>query len=303
MRVSTAFQHQLGVNAMLEQHAKLTQTQLKLSSGKKYLTPSENSVATADLINFQQNINVNQQFQVNINMARQRLELQESSLGNATETIHRIKDLAIQGLNGINTQENRKQIAKEIDQLNEHLFSLANTRNANGEYIFSGIKTDTPAYSVSAGIYSFDGEADSHRRIAIGPERSVTDADPGNQVFGDLAADPLEPGSITNIFQAVAKLSQDLQADQPNSNSLTDLDEAMKRFDMVRASTGARLHALDNQESLNADYILENQATASEIGDLDYADALSKFNLQQVSLQAAQQAFTKVQNLSLFNYL
>jgi flagellar hook-associated protein 3 FlgL len=303
MRVSTSFQHQLGVNAMLDQHAKLAQTQLKLSSGKKYLTPSENSVAAADLINFQQNIKVNEQFQVNINMARQRLELQESSLGNATETIHRIKDLAIQGLNGINTQENRKQIAKEIDQLNEHLFSLANTRNANGEYIFSGTKTDTAAYSFSAGSYSFDGEPDSQRRIAIGPERSLTDADPGNQVFGDLVAEPMVPGSITNIFQAVAKLSQDFQADQPNSNSLTDLDQAMKRFDMVRASTGARLHALDSQETLNADYILENQATASEIGDLDYADALSRFNLQQVSLQAAQQAFSKVQNLSLFNYL
>jgi flagellar hook-associated protein 3 FlgL len=34
MRVSTTFQHQLSVNAMLDQHAKLTQTQLKLSSGK-----------------------------------------------------------------------------------------------------------------------------------------------------------------------------------------------------------------------------------------------------------------------------
>jgi flagellar hook-associated protein 3 FlgL len=60
---------------------------------------------------------------------------------------------------------------------------------------------------------------------------------------------------------------------------------------------------LDEQENLNADYILDNQSTASEIGDLDYAEALSKFNIQQLSLQAAQQAYVKVQNLSLFNYL
>jgi len=45
------------------------------------------------------------------------------------------------------------------------------------------------------------------------------------------------------------------------------------------------------------------KTVASEIGDLDYAEAISQFNLQNVALQAAQQAYTRVQNLSLFNYL
>jgi flagellar hook-associated protein 3 FlgL len=41
----------------------------------------------------------------------------------------------------------------------------------------------------------------------------------------------------------------------------------------------------------------------SETEDLDYAEAISKFNLQSVSLQAAQQAYSRVQGLSLFNFL
>jgi len=41
----------------------------------------------------------------------------------------------------------------------------------------------------------------------------------------------------------------------------------------------------------------------SETEDLDYAEAISRFNLQTISLQAAQQTFTTVQRLSLFNYL
>lgn len=105
------------------------------------------------------------------------------------------------------------------------------------------------------------------------------------------------------MFQAVAQISADLKANTPNKNSLNDMDTALVRFDTIRASAGARLNALDDQENLNADYILDNKSTASDIGDLDYAEALSKFNLQQISLQAAQQAFTKVQNLSLFNYI
>ncbi|OAI12833.1 flagellar hook protein [Methylomonas lenta] len=302
MRISTSWNQQLGVNAMLDQQSKLSQTQLKLSSGKKYLTPSENAVAATGLIDLQQNIKENQQYQRNIGVARQRLSLQESSLQNATETVQRIRELAVQGLNDSNTPENRKQIAIEIDELNKQLLSIANTQNANGEYIFSGYKSDTPPFSNQLG-YSYNGESASWRSVEIGPNRTVTDGDPGDEVFGIVLTGSLTPGNIDNVFQAVGQLSNDLKANKPDSNSLADLDAVLKRFEITRASTGARLNALDNQENLNADYILTNQSTASEIGDLDYADALSKFNLQQISLQAAQQAFTKVQNLSLFNYL
>jgi len=302
MRVSTTWQHQLSVNAMLEQNSKLSQTQLKLSSGKKYLTPSENAVAATNLIDLQQNIKENEQYQVNIGAARQRLDLQESALGNATETVQRIRELAVQGLNDSNNPENRKQIALEIDELNKHLMGLANTQNANGEYIFAGFKNRDPAFTYNSSTgYAYQGD-DKSREIRIGPDRTVTDGNPGEEVFGKITGNTV-PGTITNLFEAVAQLSSDLKINRPNPNSLSDLDEVLKRFETTRAATGARLHALDHQESLNADYILDNQSTASDIGDLDYADALSKFNLQQLSLQAAQQAFTKVQNLSLFNYL
>lgn len=303
MRISTSWNQQLGVEAMLSQQAKLSEAQLKLSSGQKYLTPSENPTAVTGLINLQLNIKENEQFQVNIGAARQRLDLQESSLSNATDTLQRIRELAVQGLNDSNNAENRKQIAAEIDELNKHLLGLANTQNANGEYIFSGSKSDVPAFIKGALGYSYDGELDSRRSIAIGPDRSVTDGDPGNAVFGDITPGVLTAGSIGNVFQAVNQLSLDLKNNQPSSNSLNDIDEAMKRFESTRASTGARLHALDNQENVNDDYILDNKTTASAIGDLDYADAISKFNLQQTSLQAAQQAYVKVQNLSLFNYI
>jgi flagellar hook-associated protein 3 FlgL len=49
--------------------------------------------------------------------------------------------------------------------------------------------------------------------------------------------------------------------------------------------------------------ILQSEKTLSGIQDLDYAEAISSLNLQLVGLQASQQAFTRIQNLSLFNYL
>lgn len=71
----------------------------------------------------------------------------------------------------------------------------------------------------------------------------------------------------------------------------------------MRAGAGARLNALDNQAEINADYQLQLQTTLSEVQDLDYAEAISRFELQLVALQAAQQSFSRISGLSLFNFL
>jgi flagellar hook-associated protein 3 FlgL len=71
----------------------------------------------------------------------------------------------------------------------------------------------------------------------------------------------------------------------------------------VAASVGTRLNALDSQEGLNADFVIDMKTVLSATEDLDYAEAIGQFNLQTVSLQAAQQAFAQVKKLSLFNYL
>lgn len=304
MRVSTSWSNQLGVSAMLNQQAKLTDTQLKLSSGKKFLTPSEDPLAATNLMSLDQSIKEYQQYQSNIGVARQRLSLETTSLNGATDILQKIRELGVQSINGSQTPQNRAQIAIQVDQLNAQLLSLANTQNANGEYIFSGYQTDKQAfvYDSATATYTYQGDA-NQRGITISPARQVTDGDAGESVFGALSAGPLTVGSIDNVFQAVAQLSNDLKANTPNAASLADLDRAMERIDTIQASTGTRLNALDNQESINAAYILDHKTTASAVGDLDYAEALSKFNSQQVSLQAAQQAFTKVQKLTLFNYL
>ena len=86
-------------------------------------------------------------------------------------------------------------------------------------------------------------------------------------------------------------------------NVLTDIDAARSSFLEARTSVGVRLNVLDRQESQNDKFVLDTKTTLSETQDLDYADAISKFQLQSTALQAAQQTFTQVKKLSLFNYL
>lgn len=297
MRISTSWSHQLTANSLLEQQSKLADSQLKLSSGEKFLTPSEDPIAAVKMVGFNHVIDQNKQYQSNIGAAKQRLALQESSLSDVVQTLHRVRDLTIQGLNDSNSASDRVAIAKELDQLNDHLLDVANTRNANDEYIFSGYKTDVPAFTKTVAVpntYVYNGDA-GQRSIQIGALRQVTDGDDGQAVFGTIGSD--------NMFETIEQLSNDLKANTPHAASLDKLRVALDKVVTVQSSTGARLNALDDQDRLNASVVLDMKRALSETGDLDYAEAISKFNLQNVSLQAAQQAFVKVQDLSLFKYL
>ena len=71
----------------------------------------------------------------------------------------------------------------------------------------------------------------------------------------------------------------------------------------MRAEVGARLSALDGAQEALADRKVELESTTSELRDLDYAEAVSRMNQQLVGLQAAQASYSKISQLSLFDYL
>ena len=62
MEISTAWSYQSSVNTMLTQQTNLNETQMKISTGQKYLSPSENPVVASSLLDFNQNIQENQQY-------------------------------------------------------------------------------------------------------------------------------------------------------------------------------------------------------------------------------------------------
>jgi flagellar hook-associated protein 3 FlgL len=84
---------------------------------------------------------------------------------------------------------------------------------------------------------------------------------------------------------------------------LEDLDQAIAHMIDARGEIGSRVRTLDQQEGLNADFALHLNTTLSQVRDLDYAEALSRLSQELFGLDAAQQAFARAQNLSLFRFL
>ena len=81
------------------------------------------------------------------------------------------------------------------------------------------------------------------------------------------------------------------------------MDAAQESISRVRSGVGSRMVEVETQQNINSSMDLQYEETLSRLQDVDYAEAVSNLTQQKTYLEAAQQSFLKVSNLSLFNYL
>ena len=397
MRISTSQIYNAGIESIQRQQAELNKTQLQLASGKQMLAPSDDPAGAVQALQFRESIARLDQFERNGALAEGRLNHEESVLAQAMDSLQRVRELAVQGNNATQTPETRAAIAQEVRQQLDQLYQLANTRDANGEYLFGGFASlDAPFAATGAGVVYNGG--DQAREVAISDIRRVALGDPGDAVFMGMAEgngrfvvtegaantgsgvvqtlattdgaawdgtprsieftaadawearDPdgnvvaagayapgetiafeglsvglqgtpaagdtfeLRPAGTRDMFSVYQDLADALEqpltgaGDQARQSGaigrvLADLDQAVGHISAVRSTVGARLNAIDSQATQRESEQLELNRTLSEIEDLDYAEAISRFNLRMVGLQAAQQSYSMLSRMSLFDFI
>jgi len=292
---------------MLKQEALVSKTQMQLSTGLKNLTPADDPIAAKQVLDLQKSIDTTNQYQRNADTVRARNSLEESVLTSSRDALLRARDLAVQALNdGALKSEDKLAIADEIKQIRSQVLGLANTQDANGEYIFSGALSTKPTFA-QAPTYTFQGSG-IQRDLQIGPNRTLPDGDLGKSIFNDIPTASAAPPATRSIFATLGAFVDALSGavtpyhDTVNK-ALADIDSTLKTVGNADAKVGARLRALDSQDNENASHLVAIKTTLSATKDLDYASAISDFQLQQNVLQAAQKSFSQVQKLSLFQYL
>lgn len=309
MRIATVTMQNQGVNAILDKQEALSHTEMQLATGRKILRPSEDPVNSSMVLNLKESIAISEQFMRNADMAKSSLSHQEATLEGVTENIQRARELALQGMSDTNSAESRKAIAMELEQIREAVFNLANTRNEQGEYIFAGSKTPTapgPFKSMDPRTdeVTFDGNS-SNRQIQIGVGQKVISRDSGVDIFGDLAS-----ADKDDLFSTLGNMIEWLNPADPANPKVTssdgllgNLDKGLDRILAVEARIGARMNMMERHVNVEQGFVDKMKETLSGINDVDYAEAIAQFNIDQVGMQAAQQAYTKIQGLSLFQYI
>lgn len=121
------------------------------------------------------------------------------------------------------------------------------------------------------------------------------------------------PAATESIFRTLDDIVSSLSTgDTPSGRStlsttmaaaLTQLDQASNRAVNLRGEIGARLSTIENTSASRDQLKDELSVSVSQLRDIDYAEAISRMTQQLTGLQAAQAAYAKIAQLSLFDYL
>lgn len=140
----------------------------------------------------------------------------------------------------------------------------------------------------------------------------VTVSFTGTPAAGDtLTLAPSESGDLFAVYDAMLaaakapRSSDGAQAAFQNrlQGAQDGLAAAEAQLGRARSSVGARLAAVDGERDLVEETRLALESQRSALDDLDYTEAITAFQQQLTALQAAQSAFSRLSDLSLFNFL
>jgi flagellar hook-associated protein 3 FlgL len=283
--------------------------QNQISTGQRVQNPEDDPLAASQVLKLREKSAATVQFQKNIQHHSEQTDVAHGALRSLQRVLDRAQELAYLA-DGLESKEDLKAFAIEIDQMLKQAIQVANTTH-RGEQIFGGTKTDTKPFQTVTDAESritgviFEGNTKAleteiapgvliSSRIAgaspdgTGARGLFVDPREGADIFGHLIAlrDHLEAGDT----QAVAALRPMLQKDEDNV--------------IQHVATNAALKSrLESSLSSAKEEKLSLQSEISRRADVDLAETIVRLNQSQTNYQAALQSAGSVLNLSLLSFL
>lgn len=187
MRISSNQIFNIANNSIAAANQALINTQEQLSTGRRVLRPSDDPVATTKILSITRELADVEQYQRNIDTAKNNLVLEETILEGVTNIILRMQELAIQAGNTATLSENEYiSLANEVDARLDELTNLLNSQNANGDYIFGGYKSTEAPFSGNINSGFRYGGDEGQIFIKVARNTSIAASDSGKKIFVDI---------------------------------------------------------------------------------------------------------------------
>jgi flagellar hook-associated protein 3 FlgL len=306
MKISTHLLFERGSAQMSSVQTKLTQTQAQLAQGKQVINASDAPNQAATIQRLKSILSRQESYQSSLNTVKARLEGEDTTLQSVSNLLVRAKEVSVQGANDTLSAADRKSLGTEMQALRDQLLSLANTKDSNGNYLFSGSRVKQPPFVETANgspVYMGD---QTRMNVRVGEQRSIPMNRTGTDAFVPVArADINNRESGVGFFQVFDDLIAGLNDSKGTAirRGIGEIDALKQGVSLAQAQIGTNLNVVDQQSSVVEDTTLNLKTTLSSIEDLDYASAITKMNQQMLSLEAAQSSFAKISQLNLFNYI
>ena len=180
MQISTKLFNNQSLKNFDRLNSKIQSTQEKISTGKNILSASDDPIGAVNLSVAKDQKDLLDRFEKNANSAKSRLGLADQIFNQSVNTLTRIMELTIQA--GSGTGE-KAGIIEEINALNEVMLEMANSKDTQGQSLFSGYKTSKTPFEIQLdGKTKYVGDRGKHT-VQLSESMKVNTSVDGSTAF------------------------------------------------------------------------------------------------------------------------
>lgn len=270
---------------------------LEMSSGKRVNTPSDDPLASAQMVANSDHSARTDQYLHNLDTLTGQMQTADSTLSSVVTAVTRAITLGVQGSTGTVSDANRQQIAQDLSGIQSQVLSLANTE-VNGVFLFGGTETTAPPFALdpaSATGVTYSGN-DQTNTVQIADGLNVKTNMPGSQLF---------QGPTANIFGSLQQLITALQTGS-TSDAQTATNALRDAFDDLtgqRIFYGNTVNQLNSTQGFLQQEKVSLSSQATTLIGADLTKSASDLTRAQTAYSATLAAAAKILPTSLLDYL
>jgi flagellar hook-associated protein 3 FlgL len=292
---STGLYYQRSKAQMATLTAKADLLQTQVATTKRLQVASDDTVAYGRLQRIARATADAGVYEANLDLAGSLLAQTDTTLAAMTTQVQRASELVLNASTGTVDPVARKAIGAEMAEIVKALADLANTTDTRGQPLMGGAD-GAPAVALVDGRYVLSTAAPAAIPVADGQAVAAT----------ETAARALTLGDGRDVLNILAALATQLGTGEPLSDSgdaIDDLGASGDQLAAVRASVGARAARVDLVQAQATEIATDRETERSSLEDTDIAAAIADLQQTMTVLSATQASFSKLSQLSLFDYL
>lgn len=299
---SSAMLHQMNLNG-----GRLSKLMEQMATQKRVNVPSDDPVASSRLVQLNREKAAIDQYQNNITRLSGSLSTQEAHVTALSDQLLALSDKLLAASNGTNSEKDMAGFGQEISLMLDSLVSVMNAKNEEGQYLFSGTKSNTqPVVWNAAAVppqYEYKGN-DATRSTTVANGVAI---DENVTIAGAFSSAGMTDLSMLNLLKSV---SEQMQAPVPNGTLTADLKQLLGDVQATSSNVAAiftDLGGKQNRLSLLSDAHTDVKIAHEQVvQDLTGLDAATSYvNIQQFTqaVQASNKSYMMISQLSLFNQM
>ncbi|MGE0763551.1 MAG: flagellar hook-associated protein FlgL [Bdellovibrionales bacterium] len=240
MRVADSMTYDQVRGNIGKNRTQMSELQNQASTQKRVTKPSDDPVAASRVLSSRIDFQGNKQYVKNLNYAKSFLDATDQALGDVSENLMRMKELAISQSNDASANdESRRVVATEVEQIFNQIISIGN-RKLGDRFIFGGFKTQDRPFDQNGNYAGDSGEMMLHIDKATFLPMNIA----GNRVFLG------EGMSAQGIVRSTQE--QAITIEEYNQRKNEAEDPSIQRPPEMRGPAGARTEDMPADQAIGS---------------------------------------------------